>query len=161
MFWDFVAAVFSSWVEKAGIGLTLLPLIEKIPIIKRWLDDRPILERFSPLLWVIGLACIFSGFYSAWSDEHGKVLAQKAYLKPWLQLTYTPGAFPPSQPLAMNTYWQVGAGEFPASNAITYAKSYLRSNWSDETQKEIVTDFKKFVVEQSSQDKSRGVEGVP
>lgn len=66
---EFLAAVFSSWVEKVGIMLTVLPFVEKVPFVRRRLKDRPILERFAPLIWVIGGVCIFYGFYNAWQSE--------------------------------------------------------------------------------------------
>ncbi len=73
MVWEFLTAVFSSWAEKVGIVLTILPFVEKIPFIRRRLKDTPILERYVPLLWVIGVIFVFYGFYSAWTDEHEAV----------------------------------------------------------------------------------------
>jgi hypothetical protein len=69
-FKEFLLAVFGSWVEAVGIILTILPFIEKVPRIKMWLQDKPMLERFAPLLWVVGGACILWGFYGAWREQY-------------------------------------------------------------------------------------------
>ena len=45
-FKEFLSSVFSSWVEMAAIVLTLLPFIEKIPRVKTWLSDKPLIDRF-------------------------------------------------------------------------------------------------------------------
>ena len=66
----FLREVFSSSVEWVGIVLTILPFIEKIPQIREWLQERPILERFIPLLWVIGLCGVLYGFYAAWQNQY-------------------------------------------------------------------------------------------
>jgi hypothetical protein len=68
-FKEFLLAVFNSWVEKVGIILTIIPFIEKIPRVKEWLHDKPLIDRFIPLLWVIGIVCILWGFYSAWDYQ--------------------------------------------------------------------------------------------
>jgi hypothetical protein len=70
LFWPFLKAVFSSWVETVGIILSIIPFVEKIPFVKEWLKEKPILERFVPLLWVIGGACIVWGFYAAWAEQY-------------------------------------------------------------------------------------------
>src|ERR1700734_314910 len=70
---EFLLAVFSSWVERVGIILTVVPFIENIRRIKIWLHDKPILENFKWLLWVFGGLCIFWGFYSAWLDQRNSV----------------------------------------------------------------------------------------
>jgi hypothetical protein len=75
---EFLAAVFNSWIEKAGLVLTILPFIEKIPSIKRRLGEKQILDRFAPVLWLIGICCIVWGFYSAWLDQHNGVISAKA-----------------------------------------------------------------------------------
>jgi hypothetical protein len=75
-FWSFVKAVFDTWAEKVGIILTFIPFLEKVPRVKKWLGEKPILERFAPLLWFIGGVCIIWGFYSAWKDQKAEV--QKA-----------------------------------------------------------------------------------
>src|SRR5258708_23618060 len=70
LFWQFIKEVFDTWAEKVGIILTILPFIEKIPRVRTWLQEKPILDRFVPLLWVVGIACMVGGFYSAWDDQH-------------------------------------------------------------------------------------------
>lgn len=69
-FWEFTKAVFDGWVEKVGLILTILPFLEKIPIVKGWLQDKPIIDRFNITIWIIGGSCVFWGFYAAWSDQH-------------------------------------------------------------------------------------------
>jgi hypothetical protein len=66
---EFFGAVFNQTIERVGIVLTILPFVEKIPAVRRWLKDKTILERFVPLLWVIGLLCVVYGFFGAWQDE--------------------------------------------------------------------------------------------
>lgn|SRR6266446_7159317 len=66
---QFLRSVFSGWVETVGIVLTVLPFIERIPRVKEWLQDKPLLDRFAPLLWVIGISCIVWGFYAAWEEQ--------------------------------------------------------------------------------------------
>jgi hypothetical protein len=79
---EFLQAVVNSWIEKVGIVLTILPFIEKIPRVQEWLKDKPLLERFVPLLWVIGGLCIIWGFYSAWLDQrHAWIDEREARLK--------------------------------------------------------------------------------
>lgn len=85
--WLFFWTVLDSWVEKVGIMLTLIPFIERIPQIRSWLTEKPLLDRFVPLLWVIGGACIFWGFYAAWLDQYQARKALEARLQsPDLQL---------------------------------------------------------------------------
>jgi hypothetical protein len=74
--WGFLAAVFNSWVQLAGVVLTIIPFIEKIPRVKKLTRDKPILDVFRPLIWLIGLSCILFGFYSAWHEEHQKAAAR-------------------------------------------------------------------------------------
>jgi len=70
LFWSFLKEVFDTWIEKVGIILTILPFIEKIPRVKKWLNDKPLVERFIPALWVIGALCIVWGFYAAWRNQY-------------------------------------------------------------------------------------------
>jgi hypothetical protein len=79
-FWKFLQDVFNTWVEKVGIILTILPFIEKIPRVRAWLQEKPILERFVPLLWVVGILCMVGGFYSAWHDQYHAALSAEAEL---------------------------------------------------------------------------------
>lgn len=72
-FKEFLSSVFSSWVEMAGIVLTLLPFIEKIPRVKTWLSDKPLIDRFVPLIWIVGLSCVLWGVYAAWRDQYRQV----------------------------------------------------------------------------------------
>lgn len=80
--WLFFWTVLDSWVEKVGIMLTLIPFIERIPQIRSWLTEKPLLDRFVPLLWVIGGACIFWGFYAAWLDQYQARKASKLDCNP-------------------------------------------------------------------------------
>ena len=77
-FFEFWTLVFSSWVERVGIILTILPFIERIARIKAWLSDKPIIDRFLPVLWLIGSICVIWGFYSAWTEERDATDAAKA-----------------------------------------------------------------------------------
>jgi hypothetical protein len=89
---EFFAAVFSSWVEAVGIILTILPFVEKIPRIKAWLQEKPILERYAWLLWVVGGICIVYGFYNAWNEQREKTLTAEAKLeeltRPRFEISY-------------------------------------------------------------------------
>ncbi len=69
MFAEFISAVFSSWTERVGVVLTILPFLDKLPAIKKWLRGQPILESFRPLLWLVGGVCVFYGFYDAWQVD--------------------------------------------------------------------------------------------
>jgi hypothetical protein len=66
---EFLAAVFRSWVGAVGIFLTVFPFIEKLPRVKEWLQDKPFLERYAWLLWIVGGLCIVYGFYDAWFQQ--------------------------------------------------------------------------------------------
>ena len=81
---EFLNAVFYTWVEWVGIMLTIIPFIEKIPRIRRWLNEKPLLDRYSPLLWVIGLTFVFYGFFVAWRDQYRRAeqMANAMELKP-------------------------------------------------------------------------------
>ncbi|HVB86381.1 MAG TPA: hypothetical protein VNK23_06915 [Candidatus Dormibacteraeota bacterium] len=68
----FLSAVFGSWVAVVGTILTIISFVEKIPSVSKWLKEKPLLERWKPLVWVIGACCIFGGFYSAWSQQYDK-----------------------------------------------------------------------------------------
>lgn len=70
MIGEFVGAVFDSWVEKVGVVLTVLLFIERIPRVKKRLDEKPLIDRFVPLLWIIAVFCVVYGFYSAWGDRY-------------------------------------------------------------------------------------------
>lgn len=72
MFWEFVSAVFSSWTERVGIVLTILPFIDKIPWVKKRFKNRSLIDVFVPLLKVIGIVRVFYGFFDAWRVEHEK-----------------------------------------------------------------------------------------
>jgi hypothetical protein len=102
----FLQAVFNGWVEIVGIILTILPFVEKIPRIKLWLQDKPFLERFSWLLWLIGGACMFWGFYSAWKEEHHQAIRAEQKLE---ELT---------QPKLVGTMNQWVAGTTPELNGM-------------------------------------------
>jgi hypothetical protein len=78
---EFFAAVFGSWVEAVGVILTLLPFIEKVPRVKAWLHDKPFLERYAWLLWVVGGLCIIYGFYNAWYQQREKRIDAEAKLE--------------------------------------------------------------------------------
>jgi hypothetical protein len=43
--WIWLVAVFSTTVEKVGVVLTILALIEKIPRVRHFLSEKPILDR--------------------------------------------------------------------------------------------------------------------
>src|SRR5712664_1961656 len=73
-FIEFLRAVWDTWVEKVGIILTVLAFIEKIPRVKLWLNEKPIIDRFVPVLWAAGGVCIIWGFYSAWRTQYEKTL---------------------------------------------------------------------------------------
>lgn len=79
-FKEFISAVFDTWVEKVGIILTLAPFIEKIPRVRKWLSEKPLIDRFVPLLWGIGCTCIVWGFYGAWLNEHHARIAAQTRL---------------------------------------------------------------------------------
>lgn len=77
---DFLSSVFNSWVERVGFVLTILPFLENIPHVHRWLLDKPLLERFKPLLWIIGGVCIIYGFYDAWlTERHRAIEAERKF----------------------------------------------------------------------------------
>ncbi len=76
---EFLVAVFSNWVEAVGIILAVLPFIEKLPRVKAWLQDKPFLERYAWLLWIVGGFCIVYGFYSAWFEQ--RIAATEAQKK--------------------------------------------------------------------------------
>lgn len=78
---EFFLAVLDSWVEKVGIFLTIISVIEKIPRVKVRLEDKPIIERFVPVLWVIAAFCVFWGFYSAWLVQYRARLQAETDLK--------------------------------------------------------------------------------
>jgi len=80
LFWQFIKEVFDTWAEKVGIILTILPFIEKIPRVRTWLNEKPFIDRFVPLLWVIGGFCIIWGFYAAWKDKNDEVVNLRARL---------------------------------------------------------------------------------
>jgi hypothetical protein len=72
VFTEFLRSLLGTWVEKVGIVLTIIPFIEKIPRVRRRLEEKPLLDRFVSLLWVIGAICIFWGFFAAWSEQYEK-----------------------------------------------------------------------------------------
>jgi len=78
MLLEFLKAAFATWVEKVGIILAIIPFIEKIPRVRAWLNEKALLDRFVPLLWVVGAFCIVWGFYVAWKDQYNaRVQAEK------------------------------------------------------------------------------------
>src|SRR2546430_6912216 len=72
MFAEFLKSVFGTWAEKVGIILTIIPFIEKIPRVRMWLRGKPFLDRFVPLLWVIGGIGICWGLFASWGDQYQK-----------------------------------------------------------------------------------------
>lgn len=66
---EFLSEVFASWVEWVGIVLTIFALVEKVPRVKEWLHDKPLIERFVPLIWVVAIFCVGYGFYAAWHNQ--------------------------------------------------------------------------------------------
>jgi hypothetical protein len=66
----FLGDALSSWVEKVGIVLTILPFIENIPAVSEWLHNKPFLEGHLWFLWLIGGFCIFWGFYEAYKKQY-------------------------------------------------------------------------------------------
>lgn len=92
-FGNFLSAVFGSWVEKVGIILTLVPFIEKAPPVKRWLRNRPLLEKFTSILLWVGVLVVFWGFYDAWLQQVNQVRdlrAQNATLQQHLSSLQVP-----------------------------------------------------------------------
>jgi hypothetical protein len=73
-FKDFLFAVFNTWTERMGIILTIIPFIEKIPRLRTWLQDKPLIERFLPWLWKAGVVLLIWGFYAAWLEQRHSVL---------------------------------------------------------------------------------------
>src|SRR5260370_7233283 len=67
---EFSLTVLDSWVEKVGLFLTILAFLEKIPRVREYLHEKPIIDRFVPVLWFIGMFCIIWGFYSAWLVQY-------------------------------------------------------------------------------------------
>src|SRR5260370_15097714 len=67
---EFSLTVLDSWVEKVGLFLTILAFIEKMPRVREYLHEKPIIDRFVPVLWFIGMFCIIWGFYSAWLVQY-------------------------------------------------------------------------------------------
>jgi hypothetical protein len=80
-FKEFLAAVIGSWVETVGIVLTILFFVERLPPIRTRLQQRPLIDRFAPLLWIVGVFCISWGFYSAWLNEHRSAQALRLELE--------------------------------------------------------------------------------
>jgi hypothetical protein len=76
-FKEFFLAVLDSWVEKVGIFLTVLAFVEKIPKVREYLHERPVIDRFVPVLWGIGIFCIIWGFYSAWLIQYRDAQAKQ------------------------------------------------------------------------------------
>jgi hypothetical protein len=76
--WIWLVAVFSTTVEKVGVVLTILALIEKIPRVRHFLSEKPILDRFVPLIWVAAIACLLYGFFVVWRDEYRLTLNRDA-----------------------------------------------------------------------------------
>ena len=70
---EFASAVLSSWAEKVGIVLTLFLIVERIPRIKARLGDKPLIDRFIPLLWVVAISCVLWGFFAEWKDRKSVV----------------------------------------------------------------------------------------
>jgi len=65
-----LGAVFSATVEQVGIVLTLLALVEKIPRVRHFLSEKPILDRFVPLIWVVAISCMLYGFFIVWRNQY-------------------------------------------------------------------------------------------
>ena len=49
--------------------LTFFAFIEKVPRVRNWLHDRPLLDRFVPFLYWAGAFFLVWGFYAAWSEQ--------------------------------------------------------------------------------------------
>ena len=61
-----------------GIILTVLPFIEKLPRVKKWLQIKAaFVDR---LILTVGIACIVWGFYAAWHTERDKRIAAETKL---------------------------------------------------------------------------------
>ena len=69
LWWQFLSAVWNSWIGRVGAMLTLLAVLEQIPAIRRFLHEKPIIERWVPALWIIALVCMLWGFFDAWNDQ--------------------------------------------------------------------------------------------
>lgn len=65
----FVGDAFSTWMEKVGIVLTVLPFIETIPAVSAWLHGKPFIEDHLWFLWLVGGFCIVWGFYEAYRKQ--------------------------------------------------------------------------------------------
>ena len=124
--WKFITAVFGTWVEKVGIFLTILPFIEKIPRVKQWLSEKPIIDRFVPALWVIGGICVLWGFYAAWAEEHQKIWSQMAYMAIRVNEPWIPNR--PSEPHGGRAWVDFGlenTTQYPATKEATAAEMLI------------------------------------
>ncbi len=116
-FTEWVVAVVEHWEGYVSGGVIAFAL-EVGERLREWKVPKKV------YLLILALGLIGS-LFAAWRDEHLKVLSQKSYVKAWAEPMYSPGSFPPDRQLAMNVYWKVAAGNYPAFNAIEYAASYF------------------------------------
>jgi hypothetical protein len=138
---EYILAFLDNWFFWIGLAMLIGDLLEKfIPEVKQWL------ERCAPRWLLLGLAGIFffsAGFHT-WREEHAKVMAQAVYMiaePPALVDNNTNIRIPIGQPLQADIYWKVW-GQSPARGIGSYSICYIRKDYSDATQDEVITDFK-------------------
>ncbi len=44
-------------------------VVQRFPNVKQYLNEKPLLERFVNLIWVVGICCVIYGFYAAWQRQ--------------------------------------------------------------------------------------------
>lgn len=138
---EYVLSFLNNWFFWIGLVTLIGDLLEKhVPLAKKHVG-----RWASQWLFVsLTVICFFLAGFQAWREEHEKVKSQAVYMiaEPAILVDNSTNVpLPIGQPIQANVFWKTW-GQAPARGIASYLICYIRPDYSDKTQDEVIADFK-------------------